>query len=284
MAKAGITASLKSRCALLAAANPKYGRFDEYQPISGQIDMPPALLSRFDVIFPVKDKPDEVTDKNMAEHILLSHLGGEIKEHRIGSDDPKFTEKDEQQALQRATPVLEPEFLRKYIAHARGSIYPVMTQDAINSLADFYVDLRHQEGGKEVSAVAVTPRQLEALVRISEASARMRLSNTVTTDDTDRAIRITEYYLKRVASDSGIIDIDMIATGVGHSQRGRIIQLMNIIQELSGPEKTGVVDEADIIEAAVNKGYDPVQTITDIEKLLHDGRLFQPGEKKIKLV
>lgn len=284
VAKAGITASLKSRCALLAAANPKYGRFDEYQPISGQIDMAPALLSRFDVIFPVKDKPDEATDKSMAEHILLSHLGGEIKEHRSESEDSQFSEADEKTALKAVIPILEPEFLRKYIAHARRKIYPVMTPDAIQDITDFYVQLRRQEGSGDTPAVAITPRQLEALVRISEASARMRLSEKITSEDSERAIKITQYYLKRVASDSGIIDIDMIATGVGHSQRGRIIQLMDIIRDLSTGDKGGITDEEEVIENAEAKGLDRDQVVGDIEKLLRDGRIFKPSEKKLKLV
>lgn len=284
VAKAGITAALKSRCALLAAANPKYGRFDEYRPISDQIDMPPALLSRFDVIFPVKDKPDKAQDLSMAEHILRSHLGGEIKEHRNGSDDPKFTKEDEDSVLKAVEPILKAEFLRKYVAFARRNIYPVLTQDAIQELADFYVSLRTQETTSETGAIAITPRQLEALVRISEASARMRLSEQISGEDTARAIKIAQYYLMRVSSDSGILDIDIITTGVSHTQRNRIIELTEIIRGLSEGDKSGAANEDDVILEGEGKGYEREQIKKDLEKLLHDGRIFKPKEKKLKLV
>jgi len=284
VAKAGITASLKSRCALLAAANPKYGRFDEYRPISDQIDMPPALLSRFDVIFPVKDKPDKDMDLSMAEHILKSHLGGEIKEHRSESNEPKYTKDDEDSALKLVKPILSTEFLRKYIAYSRRNIFPVMTQEAIQDLADFYVQLRSQESTGETGAIAITPRQLEALVRLAEASARMRLSEQITNEDTERAIRIAQYYLKRVASESGILDIDMIATGVSHSQRSRIIKLTDIIKELCAEDKSGAANEDEVIAEAESIGLEREQILKDIEKLRREGRIFKPSEKKIRLV
>jgi replicative DNA helicase Mcm len=284
VAKAGITAALKSRCALLAAANPKYGRFDEYRPISEQIDLAPALLSRFDVIFPVKDKPDKVQDKSMAEHILRSHLGGEITEHIAESEDPKFSKKDQDAVLKEIKPKLEKEFLRKYIAYARTHVYPVLSQDAIQDLADFYVQLRTKDTTEEGGAIAITPRQLEALVRISEASARMRLSEEISKDDTDRAIKIAQYYLRRVASDSGTLDIDIIATGVSHSQRNRIIEITNIIRQLSSEDKFAAADESDVISEAEGKGYQREQIKKDLDKLLHEGRIFKPKDNRIKLV
>jgi replicative DNA helicase Mcm len=220
----------------------------------------------------------------MAEHILRSHLGGEIREHRSTSENPRFTKEDEESALKSVTPVLKPQFLRKYIAYGRRNIYPVMTRDAIQDLADFYVQLRLQESKGETTVVAITPRQLEALVRISEASARMRLSEQVTDEDTERAIRITQYYLQRVASDSGVLDIDMIATGVGHSQRSRIIELMEIIRFISEQDKTGSANEDDVIDEAESRGFDREQVKADIEKLRREGRIFKPSEKIIRVV
>jgi replicative DNA helicase Mcm len=283
VAKAGITAALKTRCALLAAANPKYGRFDEYRPISEQIDMPPALLSRFDVIFPVKDKPDKALDTSMAEHILRAHLGGEIREHRATSDDPQYTKEEEDAVLRSVIPILDTEFLRKYVAFSRRNVYPVLTPDATQELAEFYVGLRSQEGTGETVVVAITPRQLEALVRLSEASARIRMSEQITTEDTARAIRVTKYFLKRVASDSGILDIDMIATGVGHTQRGRIIKLIDIIQDLSTQDKSGTADIEDIIAEVATAEYDRDQIIVDIDKLSRDGRIFKPRENRYRV-
>jgi replicative DNA helicase Mcm len=286
VAKAGITAALKSRCSLLAAANPKYGRFDEYRPISEQIDMPPALLSRFDVIFPIKDKPEKTQDLSMAEHILRSHVGGEIKQHRSHSHAPKFTEDDEKDALKNIEPLLTQDILKKYVAYARRNVYPVMTRDAIQDLADFYVQLRTQEGSGEGTAVAITPRQLEGLVRLAEASARIRLSEQITSDDTDRAIRITRYFLSRVASagEGGGFDIDIIATGTGQSQRTRMIRLIEIIRDISERDKSGNAFEDDVIDEAEAAGLDRDQITADIEKLRREGRIFKPSEKRIRLV
>jgi replicative DNA helicase Mcm len=220
----------------------------------------------------------------MAEHILKSHLGGEIKEHRSTSENPKYSKDDEETVLKGVTPLLEPKFLQKYIAYARRIIYPVMTEEAIQELAEFYVHLRTQEGSGETTVVAITPRQLEALVRIAEASARMRLSEQVTNEDTERAIKISQYYLKRVASDSGILDIDMIATGVGHSQRSRIIELMDIIRTLGESDKSGNANEAEVLDEAEGKGYDREQIKADIGKLMREGRIFKPTEKNIRIV
>lgn len=261
VAKAGLIAKMKSRCSVFAAANPKYGRFDEYRPISDQIDLPPALLSRFDVIFPVKDKPDKAKDLAMAEHILKMHSGDKA-----------------------ATPQLNKDFLRKYIALARANYKPRLTIEAINNLASFYVRIRDQSGQGEKPAVAITPRQLESMERLAEASAKMRLSNEVNIEDTERAIRITEYYLRRVASDSGILDIDMIATGTGHSQRGRIIALTSVIDMLTKDSRTGSANRDDIVTEMESQGFEKDQILADIEKLLREGKIFCPTENKVRLV
>ncbi|MCK4996433.1 MAG: minichromosome maintenance protein MCM, partial [Thermoplasmatales archaeon] len=119
VAKAGINATLKSRCALLAAANPKLGRFDEFIPIHEQINMPPALLSRFDLIFSILDKPNRVTDTNLASHILKSHRAGEMAVNIKKAKKSKYKKADEKKLMQHIIPVFSSEFLRKYIAYAK---------------------------------------------------------------------------------------------------------------------------------------------------------------------
>src|SRR5438132_13959193 len=129
VAKAGITAVLQSRCAVLAAANPKFGRFDEHKYISEQIDLPPALLSRFDIIFSMIDRPQADRDRELAEHILKGHRVGEIRRRREAG---LVTE--ESQALEEPyTPHLDPDFLPNNVAEAKR-IYPIMTVEDMSTI------------------------------------------------------------------------------------------------------------------------------------------------------
>jgi replicative DNA helicase Mcm len=286
IAKAGITAALQTRCAVLAAANPKYGRFDETTPIPAQIDMPPTLLSRFDVIFTVTDKPDPPRDADMAEHILRAHLGGEIHIFRENVDSDLYSEDDEKGALEPIHPELKPEFLRKYVAYAKRNTFPVMTEDAVNAIKNYYIQLRGQDTGAEGSAIAITPRQLEAFVRLSEASARVRLSNKVTLEDAERAIGIVEYFLRKVALDAGVFDIDMIATGTTHSQRSRLVEIMHIIEDLVGRSKNAMTYPDEVLIEAESRGMSKDLAKNDIDKLKKDGRIYYPkgdAKKGIKI-
>jgi replicative DNA helicase Mcm len=288
IAKAGITAALQSRCAVLAAANPKYGRFDESSPVATQINMPTTLLSRFDVIFTITDKPMRERDSDMADHILHAHLGGEIHKYREIIDSDTYSDEDEKGALEAIQPTLTKDFLRKYVAYAKRYAFPVMTNEAVDSIKNYYVDLRTKDsGGEEGSAIAITPRQLEAFVRLAEASARIRLSSKVTTEDTERAISIVEYYLRKVAFDSGTFDIDMIATGTSHSQRSRLMELMGIIEDLVARNKSGMTNLDEVLMEAESQGIDKDLAKNDIDKLKKEGRIYYPkmeARKGIKLV
>jgi len=285
VAKAGITATLHSRCALLGAANPKFGRFDEYKPIAEQIDMPPALLSRFDLIFLISDKPETKKDAEMAEHILKLHYAGEIDKYREKKENGKYSAEDKERAMKIAEPEIPPETLRKYIAYSKRNIFPVMTKEAETAIKDYYLNLRRQ-GEDENSPVPITPRQLEAFVRLSEASARMRLSDKIEKEDADRSIRIMEYSLRRAFFDyeTGRLDVDVIATGMTHSQRERSISIVDIIRDLSSKSPDGVAEHNEIINMAKDKGIDEEKAELTIEKLKREGRIFERRGGKYSLV
>jgi replicative DNA helicase Mcm len=281
IAKAGITATLQSRCAVLGAANPKYGRFDTTQFLAQQINIPVALLSRFDLIFTVTDIPDSEKDYLIAEHILKTHTLGGIEKHKRETGEeideeaeevPKYTE-----------PYLDHEFFRKYIAYAKR-VFPIMTKQASDKLRDYYTSIRKQ-GEPEGSSVPITARQLEAFVRLSEASARVRLSSRVTEDDAERAIRIVEYYLKKVAGDEGGWDIDIIESGTSQSQRERIRTVKRIIKDLF--EGGQPVEHEDIISEAEALGIERSK-VESIIKRLHneEGWIIEAriGSKKYKVV
>ncbi|PIV70301.1 MAG: cell division protein [Euryarchaeota archaeon CG01_land_8_20_14_3_00_38_12] len=276
VAKAGITATLHSRCALLGAANPKFGRFDTYTPISEQIDMPPALLSRFDLIFSIEDKPETKKDTEMAEHILRLHYAGEIGMHRQRKENGKYSAEDEEIAMKCVEPEITPVVLRKYIAYSKRHVFPVITKEAETALKDYYLNLRRQ-GEEENAPVPITPRQLEAFVRLSEASAKMRLNNEITREDADRAIRIMDYCMRRVYYDyeAGKFDVDVVATGMTHSQRERSITILDIIKELSSKSHDGGVDYAEIEERAINEKIPDKKVEATVEKLKTEGRIYQ---------
>ena len=252
IAKAGIIATLKSRCALLGAANPKYGRFDRYESIAEQINMPPALLSRFDLIFVLIDTPEHVRDRKIANHIIQSHYAGELFEQREKLPSSHITEDFVEAELEVIEPTIQPEIMRKYVAHARKNVFPVMEGDARDRLINFYTELR-KTGESKDTPVPVTARQLEALVRLSEASARIRLSNIVTLEDAERTIKIVMNCLKNVGMDpdTGAFDADIIASGTSMSQRNKIKNLKDIIKKVSErhPGKEGAPLEEVYIEA-----------------------------------
>ncbi len=268
VAKAGINATLKSRCALLGAANPKFGRFDEYSPLADQINIPPALLSRFDLIFPLTDKPDKERDEALASHILEVHKYGEILAC------------DKEIEIDKIKPAFDPEFLRKYIAYAKRNVFPILTEEAMEKIKEYYVDMR----ARSKETVPFTPRQLEAFIRIAEASARMRLSNVVTAEDAERAIKIVEYYLRKVGMEREIGDfnIDIITTGITKTQKDKMKIITEIIREIC-QEIEGPAPLEEIIERAKEEGMDKDTVEKLINKMRKEGIIFEPKHGKYRL-
>ena len=284
IAKAGIMATLKSRCALLGAANPKFGRFDRYEPIAKQINMPPALLSRFDLIFILTDEPSEDRDTKIAEHILKAHYAGELSSRKANILQSGISDDEITRAMQVIKPVIEADMLRKYIAYTKRSIFPILQDDARKQLIDFYLSLRKQ-GEAPDAPVPVTARQLEALIRLAEASARVRLSNMVTTDDTNRVIRIVMASLRQVMTDpeTGRLDADIINVGIGKSQRDRIKVLRELIRELQDEFK-GAAPMQDIILRAEDSGIKK-DTVEDmIQKLKSAGEIIEVSNERFRVV
>ncbi len=268
IAKAGINARLNSRCALLGAANPRYGRFEPHENISQQINLPPPLISRFDLIFAIKDVPDKEDDRNIAVHILTAHREGE----RMMGDD-KY-EPDEM-----LKPKFEKEFLRKYVAYAKR-IYPVMTEESIERMREFYLKIRGE--GQEGESIPITARQLESLVRLSEASARAHLRDTITTVDAERAINVTKHFLNKVAYTERGWDIDMVASDVSHSERTTLHEMREIIRKLQEVHEEGAPKE-DIIKDAEDKGISREKAIKELKRMRKNGQIYEPVHDKYRL-
>ena len=165
VAKAGITTILNSRASVLAAANPVDGRYDDYKSAAENIDFMPTILSRFDLIFIVRDIRDEAKDKMIAKHVMGVHIN----------------------ATQAADVVAEGEIdvtaMKKFISYCRLKCAPRLSEDAGNALRNHYVTIRNahrirteQQGGS-AATVPITVRQLEAVIRIAESLAKVCLLN-----------------------------------------------------------------------------------------------------------
>ncbi|HLE47152.1 MAG TPA: LAGLIDADG family homing endonuclease [Candidatus Thermoplasmatota archaeon] len=276
ISKAGISATLKSRCAVIGAANPKTGRFDDYTPIVQQINMPPPLLSRFDLIFSMRDKPNKEQDELIARHILGTHRAGEVHEQRLKFPEGNFSEAQEKLLMARIQPAIDEKMFRKYVAYAKRNYFPVMTDEAAEKINTFYQTLRNQATG----VIGITPRQIEALIRLTEASARIRLSNVATGTDAERAVRIFTTYLKTVGWDAeaGAISIDIIAAGASSSQQDRMRRVLEIIRRLHG-ESGGEGAKLADIEKEAQSTVPPISAdkIGEAIKILKErGSIFQP--------
>ncbi|MEM4261299.1 MAG: minichromosome maintenance protein MCM, partial [Candidatus Woesearchaeota archaeon] len=255
--KANIQATLRAETTVLAAANPKFGRFDPFEMVAKQIDLPATLINRFDLIFPVRDLPDKKKDEALAEFILNLHKNPNVLEGEINTD-----------------------LLKKYVSYARQTVVPKLTDPAMKEILEYYVKMRSSgEGGEQIKAIPISARQLEALIRLSEASARTRLSDKVTKIDAKRAIEIIHYCLAQVALDieTGKIDIDRISTGISASQRSSIAVIKEIIVELENALGKIIPIDA-IINEAKAKNISEEKTEEVLEKLRHAGDLFSPKQ------
>lgn len=285
IAKAGIIATLKSRCALLGAANPVYGRFNRYEGLADQIDMPPALLSRFDLIFLLLDIPESAQDTKIATHIVQTHYAGELIQQKQNVPSTGISQEYIESQMQVIKPDIDPDLLRKYIGYARRNVYPVMDEDAREHLISFYTNLRKLGEGKD-AAVPATARQLEALVRLTEASARVRLSNRATISDAKRTTELTLECLKQVGVDptTGNFDIDMITAGVSKSQRDKISILKDIIRTISDRTQGGKAHISEITAEAEKSGI-PIEEIeTYLDRMSKAGEIVRPDHEHIRLV
>ncbi len=260
IAKAGIVAKFRAETCVLAAANPKFGRFSSEKAITDQFDIPPALLSRFDLIFPLRDIMDNTQDQGVANYVLKAYSG-----------------KKEELLI----PPLDIEFIRKYIAYARKNLNPVVGENAQKQIEEYYLRLR-RESSKDV--VQITARQLEGIIRLSCASAKMRLKNVVEKEDVDRAIRLIEYSLNLVARDkeTGKIDVDRVTQGP-REKRDKVKSLSEILEYLTENGKKHCLIE-DFVKQAKEQGIDEKDAKNFIENAKREGKIFEPKDGEIGMI
>ncbi len=254
VSKANVQATLRAETSVLAAANPKFGRFDPSQPIAQQIDLPPTLINRFDIIFTLRDVPDREKDTRIADHVLNEH-----KHEGEGMTIPR-------------------ELFRKYVAYAKQRIKPELTDEAIEEIKTFYIELRNKPVAVEsgLRPIPISARQLQALIRMSEASAKMRLSKKVIREDAKKAIEIMKYYLMQVGYDyeSKTFDIDRISGKFSSSQRSKILTVRDTIIDLEN--KLGKMIPLEEIENELEGKMNKDEIEEAINKLSRSGDIFSP--------
>jgi replicative DNA helicase Mcm len=259
VAKGGIVATLNARTAVLAAANPSLGRYEPNRTVAENISLPVTILSRFDLIFVLRDVPNKEADGKMSRHILEMHRRG-------------------------VSPVevqVDSELLRKYISFAK-SIKPELSEDALKRLSEFYLAMR-SASESEGSPVAITARQLESLVRVSEARARVALRPIVTPEDAEAAIAIMKRSLEEVGIDmsSFKVDIDLIMTGRPKSIRDRLGIVLSTIMDME--KLTGIVERDALVNELETKHKIPKNEIERmIGQLLREGTVYEPREGCLK--
>jgi replicative DNA helicase Mcm len=260
VAKGGIVATLNARTSLLAAANPALGRYEPYRTVAENITLPVTILSRFDLIFVIRDQPEKETDAKMSEHILGLHRRG----------------------LMRAEVPIPMQLLRKYISYAKN-IKPQLSEPALQRLKDFYLEMRTAGGESEASPIAITARQLESLVRIAEARARVALRKEILAEDAEAAVNIMKKSLSEVGIDiaTGKADIDLIYSGKPKSMRDRLQIILSTIVEME--KETGMVEKAALLDK-LTKERDVTQQEAErlLQQLEKDGTIYRPREGYLK--
>ena len=253
ISKANVQATLSAQTSVLAAGNPKYGRFEPLQSISEQIDLPPALINRFDLIFIQRDLPNIEQDEKIATHVLNLHQKNEVK------------------------PDIEVDLFKKYVAYAKQRIKPKLTQDAVDEIKGFYMKMRKASLDGGGTSISISARQLQGLVRLAEAHAKSRLSPIVEVEDSQVAIRLTNYYLMQVGYDpeTKTFDIDRFSTKISSSKRSKILLLKDSIRKLE--EKFGKQIPIDKLREEM-KDMSDAEFEESIEKLKKSGDLFQPKQ------
>ena len=258
IAKGGIVATLNARTSILAAANPMFGKYDPFKNLTENVNLPIPLLTRFDLVFVVRDIPGEEKDRQIAEHIISQH--GES-----GTDTASLIDVD---------------ILTKYLAYAKR-IDPVLTKEAESKIMEFYLKMRSIEGEDKEKMITITPRQLEGLIRLSTARARLLLKNQVDVDDAERAIFLFNQMLENSGIDvnTGKVDIGVLQ-GRPRSEVSKLSTFMETMRSLEGDDKSPVLEQ-DLIDELIksDKFKDEDEVRRFVRKMNQEASIYEskPG-------
>ncbi len=254
IAKGGIVATLNARTSILAAANPMYGKYDPFKNITENVNLPIPLLTRFDLIFVVRDVPNQKKDTQIAQHIIQ-------RNNSVGIDQSS---------------VIEIDLLTKYLAYAkRGS--PNLTKEAEDKILDYYLKMRDVESE---DMITVTPRQLEGIIRLSTARARLLMKDKVEEDDAERAIFLIQHMLADAGVDVNTGKTDLgVLQGKPRSEVSKMQLFMDILRSLEGDNKNPVEEKMFVHELEKSEKFTDEEARNYIRKMLREASIYEskPG-------
>lgn len=275
--KAGISADLPTRTALLISGNPTDGRFDDYSPIAPQIDLDPALVSRMDLLFAMQDEVDKAGDTSKADHILDSYDELSAAELASGTEDAES-------AVQTIERPVDEDVFRAWIVYARQNVFPTLTEPAKGCLKEFYLETRNLNGdyqnrSGDKNPIPATPRTLESGIRLATAFARANLSETVELEHAERAVRISKHVVgNNYDPENSTFDAGQTDTAQPKSQKDRLDRVVNEIRQHQ--DEFDDVDGIPHAELADLLGAAGVRTSSldhDIQKLKDKREIYEPG-------
>ena len=257
IAKGGIVATLNARTSILAAANPMFGKYDIFKNIYENVNLPIPLLTRFDLVFIVRDIPSQEKDRNIAQHIISQH-GSSVTD---------------------TTSLIDIDILTKYLSYAkRGE--PALTKEAENLIMEFYLKMRNISGDDKENMITITPRQLEGLIRLATARARLLLKNQVEGEDADRAIYLFNEMLKNSGTDvnTGKVDIGVLQ-GRPKSEVSKLQMFMEILRTLEGEPKSSVPEQGFVDELVKSDKFSEEEARNYIRRMIRDASIYEskPG-------
>ncbi|KAI9122100.1 hypothetical protein K1719_006789 [Acacia pycnantha] len=303
IAKAGLVASLSARTSVLAAANPAGGHYNRAKTVNENLKMSAALLSRFDLVFILLDKPDELLDKRVSEHIMSIHSGnGQLavkKQHRDLPSDSRITVPQNAEGIDlgvrsgslvsklRLDPQRDSDFvplpnqlLRKYIAYARNYVFPRMSKPAAEILQKFYLKLR--DHNTSADGTPITARQLESLVRLAEARARLDLREEITAQDAMDVVEIMKESLyDKYVDEHGFVDFGRSG---GMSQQKEAKRFLSALNKQSELQQKDCFSISEIYSLADRIGLQVPDVDTFIDNLNSVGYLLKKGPKTYQVL
>ena len=289
VAKGGITATLHSRCAILAAANPKDGRFSKRGPNQSvmrsfqETGLPPPLASRFDIIWMIRDEIRVRDDERIAKHILDNRTSGRSEMLMEGTIELSDSDQDSEAIFattKQGVEHLTQEFMRKYIAFAKRTVHPQLNEEAKTEILDYYTNERQSFGREDQfqsdqsdreSIIPITARALEALIRLTESHARMHLREVATADDAKVALAVFKHWRE----ESGIEDESELHSGVTVRARSNNSSVRQMVRDVCS-QHGGVAERSQIYNIALDKGIAEHEVDAVLSKMLTSGELWSP--------
>jgi len=296
VAKGGITATLHSRCSILAAANPKEGRFTKRGINTSVIrsfketGLPPPLASRFDIIWMIRDEVRIHDDERIARHILDNRTTGKSEAQLENTIELGPSELDEESFIitsENGNEHLSQDFLRKYIAFAKRTVHPQLDEDAKNAILKYYTEERQSFGREDQSpsqfesdndndtVIPITARALEALIRLTEAHARMHLQEIATVDNAKVALAVFKHWRE----ESGIEDESELHSGVSVKERSNNSTIMNIVRKLC--QEKGQAELTEIYNIAINRKISEAEVDKVVQKMNQTGELYESSSNPL---